>query len=666
MARHRTKPKLTMKMKTIVFYAYKGGTGRSLAIVNTAYFLARFRKRVVVVDLDLEAPGLHFKFATPVCQGVVDYLYTCYESREEPDIRGYGVVVDLPPEYPNDGPGEIVLVPAGDAPSPSYAERLGIVVQSSGFFQSVNLEPPLAAALLLRMKNQIEEAYNPDYLLIDSRTGLTEAGNISTRLLADVLVGFFNSNQESISGLSRVLKGVSTAKRLPGQNPLEIVPVLARVPRQWEDSSRDATLSELKDSDQSLDLTDLVVLRSDPDLQTNEVARFGTLTTINESALLCDYLRLFVRLGFDHDLTPDERSVINRIAGAETAHIRGLPGDSSEYVTRSQNAHNAYSTMLWRDDIAEPSPRAALLQRFDTRGKKKLKLVKPDYMRGRSYSGFMKGVVAAFNREVTGSLSKPSKIPRSKVPWHVLAERMREGAVDFCADLIWLAENRSYLLELVQLGWCLDFTACIPKAARLNLPPRGSEKYSLRDLLPEILRNASIEIGVLGDTPAASEASRIFGGEVEAGRLVSRDTEEVLAKWLTDAPEKRLVICDSVVQPKLRRLLNKAGASAVRFDWSQRFAYEHPIPVGLAYPRGDPAWRRVVARAVADGLEQFLPEGHWDEPADGEPSIAGEFRKANLVALTLDTLRTSLLRELPFESALKWDAQIGRLRAPSS
>jgi hypothetical protein len=670
-------------MKTLVFYAYKGGTGRSLAVVNTAYFLARFGKRVVVMDLDLEAPGLHFKFATQVHKGVVDYLYTCYMSGEVPDVREYGVKISLPAECPNAGAGEIWLMPAGNAPSPMYAERLGEVVQSSGFFQSAGSKPPLAASLLLRLKEELQRAYNnPDYLLIDSRTGLTEAGNISTRLLADVLVGFFNSNQESISGLRRVLQGVRAGDRLPSLGSLEIVPVLARVPRQWDDLSGAAALKELNRtdtaSDRSLDLDNLVVLRSDPDLQANEVARIGTLTTVNESALLCDYLRLFVRLGFDNGLTSDEASVINRIAGAEETHIRGLPVHSTEYITRPQNAHDEYSTMLWRDDIAEPSPRAALLQRFGTRGKKKLKVVKPDYMRGRSYLRFMNGVAAAFNREVARSLSESnsgpatveklvvSKIPRSKVPWHVLAERMREGAVDFCADLIWLAENRSYLLELIQLGWCLDFTACIPKAARLNLPPRVSEKYSLRDLLSEIQRNASIEIGVLGDTPAASEASRIFGGEVEAGRLISKDTEEVLAEWLAAAPHKRLIICDSVVQAKLRRPLNDASASKDCFDWSQRFVYEHPIPVGLAYPRGDSAWRRVVARAVADGLERFLPDGHWDDPADGKPSMAGEFRKANLVALTLDTLRTSLLRDLPFEYALEWDAKIGRLRAPSS
>ena len=48
-------------MKTITFYSYKGGTGRSLLLVNTAHYIARAGGKVVVLDLDFEAPGLHNK-----------------------------------------------------------------------------------------------------------------------------------------------------------------------------------------------------------------------------------------------------------------------------------------------------------------------------------------------------------------------------------------------------------------------------------------------------------------------------------------------------------------------------------------------------------------------------------------------------------------------------
>jgi len=53
--------------RIITFYSYKGGTGRSMALANTACLLARSlvgkSVRILVMDWDLEAPGLHRYFA---------------------------------------------------------------------------------------------------------------------------------------------------------------------------------------------------------------------------------------------------------------------------------------------------------------------------------------------------------------------------------------------------------------------------------------------------------------------------------------------------------------------------------------------------------------------------------------------------------------------------
>jgi MinD-like ATPase involved in chromosome partitioning or flagellar assembly len=48
--------------KIVTFYSYKGGTGRSMALANVAWILASNGKRVLTVDWDLEAPGLHRYF----------------------------------------------------------------------------------------------------------------------------------------------------------------------------------------------------------------------------------------------------------------------------------------------------------------------------------------------------------------------------------------------------------------------------------------------------------------------------------------------------------------------------------------------------------------------------------------------------------------------------
>lgn len=44
--------------KIITFYSYKGGVGRSMGLANIAVLLARWEYKVLIVDWDLEAPGL--------------------------------------------------------------------------------------------------------------------------------------------------------------------------------------------------------------------------------------------------------------------------------------------------------------------------------------------------------------------------------------------------------------------------------------------------------------------------------------------------------------------------------------------------------------------------------------------------------------------------------
>src|SRR5262249_6248326 len=48
--------------RVITFYSYKGGTGRSMALANIAWVLASAGKRVLAIDWDLPAPGLHPHF----------------------------------------------------------------------------------------------------------------------------------------------------------------------------------------------------------------------------------------------------------------------------------------------------------------------------------------------------------------------------------------------------------------------------------------------------------------------------------------------------------------------------------------------------------------------------------------------------------------------------
>ena len=61
----------------IVFFSIKGGVGRSTALAATAWSLAQEGKRVLVLDLDLESPGLSSALLPSERQpmyGIIDWL----------------------------------------------------------------------------------------------------------------------------------------------------------------------------------------------------------------------------------------------------------------------------------------------------------------------------------------------------------------------------------------------------------------------------------------------------------------------------------------------------------------------------------------------------------------------------------------------------------------
>src|SRR5713101_3700329 len=75
-----------MAMKVLTFYSYKGGQGRTTAVANLGCCLYRLGYNVVLLDLDIESPGLPAKFGRSVFEdadiqkngGVIDYLLDSY------------------------------------------------------------------------------------------------------------------------------------------------------------------------------------------------------------------------------------------------------------------------------------------------------------------------------------------------------------------------------------------------------------------------------------------------------------------------------------------------------------------------------------------------------------------------------------------------------------
>src|SRR5579859_4391068 len=81
--------------KIVTFYSFKGGTGRTMALANVAWILASNGLKVLVVDWDLDSPGLHKYLhpfldrekitATPgVIELIKDYAWAALSSEDRP------------------------------------------------------------------------------------------------------------------------------------------------------------------------------------------------------------------------------------------------------------------------------------------------------------------------------------------------------------------------------------------------------------------------------------------------------------------------------------------------------------------------------------------------------------------------------------------------------
>jgi MinD-like ATPase involved in chromosome partitioning or flagellar assembly len=290
-------------MTTITFYSYKGGVGRSLAVANVAKYLQRFGQKVLAIDLDLEAPGLHYKFALEpdggsrrVNKGVVDFIDTfCRTGKVPGSLSDFTVQVS----EGESGPGRIWLMPAGNVPSGDYWRRLARINWHDMFYS----EDAPGIPLFLEIKQRIEEEFKPDFLLIDSPTGITEVGGVATSVLPDMLVCLVMKNRENLEGAREVLRSIRNASRLPGQDAIAIVPVLTRIPEGPVDKEesvlkqvRDFLNENAPDLAMTLSIDEVFVLHSESDLELTEAIRVGGGKSAEQSPLLRDYLRLFSRL----------------------------------------------------------------------------------------------------------------------------------------------------------------------------------------------------------------------------------------------------------------------------------------------------------------------------------------------------------------------------------
>lgn len=225
----------------IAFYSYKGGTGRSMALANTACLLAqrlsKTNRRVLVMDWDLEAPGLHrffpAKFDEPQEHerpGIVEYftsLRALLNKRQDlyKIISASGGESALNEALPLDDflirdviPG-IDLIKAG-----KLDEHYG---QLMAAFDWVDFYDQYDLAIQA-FREMLISRYA--YCLVDSRTGVTDISGICTTLLPEKLIAVFVPNRQNLDGLLNVVYQATEYRRLSSDlRPLAVFPLPSRM-----------------------------------------------------------------------------------------------------------------------------------------------------------------------------------------------------------------------------------------------------------------------------------------------------------------------------------------------------------------------------------------------------------------------------------------------------
>ena len=179
----------------VVFYGLKGGVGRSTALAMLAYRLAREGKHVLLIDFDLESPGLsglllpQDRVAT---YGLVDWFV------EDAVGQGGDVLRDMVSLSPlsDQTPGSIRVAAAMGQGETAYLSKLARAYVDT----PSPTGPQTFADRMVRITQQLEQQEQPDIVLLDSRAGLHDVAAVAISSLASVALLFATDAQQNWQG----------------------------------------------------------------------------------------------------------------------------------------------------------------------------------------------------------------------------------------------------------------------------------------------------------------------------------------------------------------------------------------------------------------------------------------------------------------------------------
>jgi MinD-like ATPase involved in chromosome partitioning or flagellar assembly len=294
-------------VKVITFYSFKGGVGRSLAAANFAIYLARLGLKTVIIDLNLEAPSLVAKLGVdmkPDQKGILDYVLSFQKGSLPESVEPYLVPVAIKVASVS-SETSIWLMPAGHWFTNNYYYELSAL--------NWNASTRAFRGLLEQLQARLE----PEYVVIDSRGGLSEATGAINLELADEVVIFStlsNENVEAIRQLSVMIKKESSQKESGRKVSIKIV--FSRVPivSNIEELRRDC-FSRLGDAKEAgIDSASIFFLVSCKQLESSEFLALAEPTDDPDvERLVSDYVLLFSGLepSLSKKVIPEALNIMN-------------------------------------------------------------------------------------------------------------------------------------------------------------------------------------------------------------------------------------------------------------------------------------------------------------------------------------------------------------------
>lgn len=213
------------KAPVVTFYSYKGGMGRTTTMIAYAMSLAVNdndfkKKRVVIIDCDLEAPGYlnffdlseHNGLQSGKKNGLVEFLSDAQLTShpEDLDINDYIINVgdDNKNHFAYNNLNNIWLIPAGNL-NEGYSDLSGGSDRSDYLegLAKINLSSVNSLVNYFNiLLDRINETIEPDIILLDSRTGFNDIFGTAALYLSSCVVGFFGFSRQTQPGLMNLLR----------------------------------------------------------------------------------------------------------------------------------------------------------------------------------------------------------------------------------------------------------------------------------------------------------------------------------------------------------------------------------------------------------------------------------------------------------------------------